>query len=379
MTGQMKSFFISVTTFVWIGSVVVAAQAPRPSTDAQTISRGWTALAAGRPAEAVSLADGILKRRPRSHAAFILKIEALSAGSQPIAALDAYEAWIPKIGGNVDDRGLLEPIAAGMLRVLSTDRDVAVRISALKFLASTGDDAAAEALKKLATEGNPQAMVALSAEGDTSAVASLQAIVGAGSPRDMSAAIRSLSERGALTPELMQTLAKDRVPMNRAAVAEALASSKDPSAQNLLETLSRDPDPLVHFSVIMARAKNGDDAALAQAQAMLASDVPDIRLSAAEALNAKLPVESEQAVRSLLTNPDGIYRFRAAAIVGRSDPAAVQSVLMEGLANQSPLIQQEAARIVGTTLPNNIVLLRQLLRHTDHSVVVAAAGALVSS
>jgi hypothetical protein len=52
---------------------------------------------------------------------------------------------------------------------------------------------------------------------------------------------------------------------------------------------------------------------------------------------------------------------------------------MEGLANQSPLIQQEAARIVGTTLPNNIVLLRQLLRHTDHSVVVAAAGALVSS
>ena len=379
MTGQMKSFLLKVATLAWIGSAVVAAQTSRPSTDAQTISRGWAALAAGRPAEAVSLADGILKKRPRSHAAFILKIEALSTGSQPLAALDAYEAWIPKIGGNVDDRGLLEPIAVGLLRVLSTDRDVAIRISALRVLASTGDDAAAEALRKLATEGNPQAMVALSDDGDTTAIASLQAMVGSGSPRDMSAGIRSLSDRGALTPELMQSLAKDRVPMNRAAIADALASSKDPAAQSLLDALGQDPDPLVHFSVIVARAKNGDDAALAQARTMLASDVPDIRLSAAEALSSKLPVESEQAVRPLLTNPDGIYRFRAAAIVGRSDPAAVQSVLMEGLAHQSPLIQQEAARIVGTTLPNNIVLLRQLLRHPDHSVVVAAAGALVSN
>ena len=135
MTGEMRALALSVATLAFIGSSVVAAQTLRPATDAQTLSRGWSALAAGRPAEAVSLADGILKRKPRSHAAFILKIEALSAGAQPIAALDAYEAWIPKAGGNVDDRGLLAPIAAGMLRVLSTDRDAAVRASALRFLA----------------------------------------------------------------------------------------------------------------------------------------------------------------------------------------------------------------------------------------------------
>ena len=51
---------------------------------------------------------------------------------------------------------------------------------------------------------------------------------------------------------------------------------------------------------------------------------------------------------------------------------------MEGLAHQNPLIQQESARIVGETLTSNVVLLRQLLRHTDHSIVVQAAGALVS-
>src|SRR5206468_1076638 len=98
-----------------------AAQAPRPASDAQVISRGWAALAAGRLDEAVSLANGLLKRRPRSHAAFSLKIEALSSGAQPITALDAYEEWLPKAGRNVDDRGLLEPVASGMLRALSTD------------------------------------------------------------------------------------------------------------------------------------------------------------------------------------------------------------------------------------------------------------------
>src|SRR5262249_45555133 len=284
-------------------------------------------------------ADGVLKRKPRSHSAFTLKIEALSAGSQPISALDAYEAWIPKAGGNLDDRGLLEPIAFGGLRVLSKGPDVGVRNTALKYLAKGGDDAAIEALRKGSAQGDQRAMVALVDQGDPDAIASLQKLAGSGTGRDLSAAIASLSEHGGLTPELAQTLAKDRVPMNRAAVADALARSKDPASRQLLESLSQDPDPLVHFSVILSRAKNGDDAALAEARAMLASEVPDIRLSAAEALVDSMPRESEQAVRPLLTNPDGLNRFRAAAIVGRFDAAAVQSVLMEGLAHQSPLIQ----------------------------------------
>src|SRR5436190_4935384 len=262
MTSEMRLLALGVATLALIGSSVVTAQPPRLATDAQTISRGWAAVAAGRSAEAVSLADGILKKKPRSHAAFILKIEALSAGAQPIAALDAYEAWIPKAGGNGDDRGLLEPIAAGMLRMLSTDPDAAVRTAALRFLAGTGDQSAMEALRKLSAEGNQQAMLALSTDGDASAIASLQAMVGSRTGRDMSALIRSLTEHGGLTLELIQTLATDRVPMNRAAIADALASSNDPAAQKLLVSLSQDPDPLVHFSVTIARAKNGDDAAL---------------------------------------------------------------------------------------------------------------------
>ena len=378
MTRFMRSVGITFLVVTSIAASQAIAQSSRP-TDAQTISRGWTALAGARLSEAVSAADSVLKRKPRSHAAFTLKIEALSAGAEPIAALDAYEAWIPKTTGSADDRGLLEPVAAGFLRMLSKDADVAVRTTALRFLASGGDEAALETLRKTSAAGDPRAMQALVDQGDPAAIASLQALINSGPGRDVSAAITALGEHGGLTPALLQTLAKDRVPMNRAAVAEALARSKDPESAQMLDALSQDPDPLVHSAVIFARARNGDDRALADARAMLASEVPDIRLAAAEALRSTLPKESEQAARSLLANPDGLNRFRAAAIVGRSDPAAVQSVLIEGLANQNPLIQQESARIVGQAASANVVFLRQLLRHTDHAVVVQAAGALVSN
>jgi HEAT repeat protein len=355
-----------------------AAQAPRPGSDAQTISRGWAAIAVGRFSEAVSVANSILKRKPRSHAALSLKIEALSSGSQPITALDVYEEWLPKAGRNVDDRGLLEPIASGMLRTLATDSDPRVRAAALELLAGTGDDAALQALRKGSDDGDQSATLALVARGDAEAIAAMQKLIGAGTGRDNSAAIAALAGHGGIPPALLETLIKDRVPMNRAAAARAIGSNAGPAGTQMLDELSTDPDPLVRMSVTLARAKNGDDKALADARAMLASEVPDVRLIAAEALSATLPSESEQAVRPLLTNPDGLNRFRAAAVVGRVDPMAVQSVLIEGLAQENPLIQQEAARLVGETLPGDLVTLRQLLRHRDHSIVVSAAGAIIS-
>jgi HEAT repeat protein len=360
-------------------SVPAAAQAPSPPSDAQTISRGWAALAAGRLTEAASLANGILKRKPRSHAALSLKIEALSAGAQPIVALDAYEEWLPKTGRSIDDRGLLEPVAAGLLRILSADADVNTRAAALQFLANAGDSTAIDALRKRSAEGDQVATLALAARGDTTAISAVQALLGSGSGRDVSAAIASLAEHGGLTSGLLQTLATDRVPMNRAAAARALAHSTDPNAAQLLESLSQDPDPLVHSSVILARAQKGDQNALASARAMLASEVPDIRLTAAEALAPTLPAEVEQAVRPLLTNRDGLYRFRAAALVGRTDPSAVQAILIEGLADQNPVIQQESGRVVAEALSGEIGVLRQLLRHKDRSVVASAAGAIIGN
>jgi HEAT repeat protein len=373
----MRSLAVTFAALALGGSSTITAQTPRPATDTMTISRGWAALAAGRTAEAVSVADSVLKKRPRSHSAFTLKIEALAAGPKPIAALDAYEAWIPKALHNTDDRGLLQPIATGFLRTLSGDPDVAIRIPALRFLAKDGDGTAADTLRQLSLEGNQGAMLALVADGDANAIATLQTFAGSANGRDVSTAIAALAEHGGLTPAMIETFAKDRVPMNRAAVADALATNKDASAAQILEALSQDPDPLVHTSVVLAKAKAGDETALANARAMRASEVPDIRLSAAEALVGALPRESAEAVRPLLANPDGLNRFRAATIIGRFDPASVQSVIIEGLAHQSPLIQQEAARVAGETLSADLVMLRQLLRHPDRAIAVQAAGTIL--
>jgi HEAT repeat protein len=379
MMREMTSL-ISRVLMAWVVvAAPAAAQAPRPASDAQTIGRGWAAIAAGRFGEAVSLANGVLKRKPRSHAALSLKIEALSSGAQPITALDAYEDWLAKAGRNVDDRGLLEPVAAGMLRTLSTDSDSLVRSAALKFLARAGDDTALQALRKGSADGDQSATLALVERGDAEAIASLQTLVGAGTGRDHSAAIAALAGHGGIPPALLDTLVKDRVPMNRAAAARALAANPDdPGRAQQLDELSRDQDLLVRLSVTLARAQRGDEKALAEARDMLRSEVPDVRLMAAEALSTALPAESEQAVRPLLTNPDGLVRFRAAALVGQVDPSAVQSVLLEGLAHENPLIQQEAARLVAETLPGDIVLLRRLLRQRDHAIVVNAAGAIIS-
>jgi HEAT repeat protein len=379
MTRDMPSLLFR-SAIIWaLTAVPGAAQPARPASDPQTLSRGWAAFAAGRWDEAVSLADGILKRRPRSHAALSLKLEALSSSAQPLSALDAYEAWLSKAGRNVDDRGLLEPIAAGILRMYTTDADPAVAARALQLLAASGDDAALVALKKRSTDGDPAATLALVARGDPQAIAASQTMMGDATGRDKSAAVSVLAAHGGMTPALLDALRVDRVPMNRAAAARVLASSPSSASAQQLDELSKDPDPLVRTSVTLARAAAGDEQAMADARALLTSEVADLRLLAAEALAPTLPREADDAVRPLLADPDGLVRFRAARIIGPRDPSAVQSVITQGLSHENPLIQHEAGIVAAEALTGDLPLLRQLLRHRDHQIVVNAAGALAGS
>jgi HEAT repeat protein len=378
MIRKMRSIAIGliITASVWSPAL---AQTPRPESDAQILSRGWAAVAAGRSDEATTLAAGILKRKPRSHAAVTLKVEALSGGAQPLAALDEYETWITKAAGDVDDRGLLEPIALGLLRGLSADADPMIRATALEALAKAGDDDALQKLRSRGAAGDRPAMQALVRSGDANSIRAVQTLLGTASGRDMSAEIKALAEHGGLTPSLLQALATDRVPMNRAAVAGALVRSKDGTAAQLLDTLNQDPDPVVRMSIVLARAEAGDERGVADARAMLASQVPDIRLTAAESLVATMPREAEQAVRPLLSDRDGINRFRAAAIVGRFDSAAALPVITEGLTDPNRLVQQEAARTLARALPAETRQLRQLLRHPDRLVVAYAAAAVAAN
>src|SRR5688500_14187947 len=77
-----------------IPAATAHAQAPSPITDPQAISRGWSAIAGGRHDEAIKIASQSLERRPRSHPAISLKIEAQSAAGRGMDALDSYEQWL---------------------------------------------------------------------------------------------------------------------------------------------------------------------------------------------------------------------------------------------------------------------------------------------
>jgi HEAT repeat protein len=374
----MMRQLIYSSILLMISAAPALAQSPRPASEAQTLSQGWAALAAGRASDAVAAANGLLKRRPGSHAALSLKIEALASGAQPGGALDVYEEWLPRAARNVEDRGLLEAVAGGFLRSLARTSDPSIRSRALLALAATGDEAAVRALKERSTAGDQTATQALATTGDAGAVQSLQAVVKAGTGRDLSGAVEALAGHGALTPDIVEALRTDRVPMNRAAAARALAAVGTPTARQQLDELARDSDPLVRTSVTLARAKNGDPSALADARTLLASEVPDLRLMAAEALIGVLPRDAVDAVRPLLANGDANYRFRAAALVGQTDPAAVAAVTAEGLSNENPLIRQEAAHLVAAALPDNLAQLRQLLRNPDPEIVLAAAASITA-
>ena len=372
-------FRIAVSCLVCVSlSTEAGAQPPASAkSDWTLLAKGWTAIAAGKPDEAVAVANQILKRRPGSHGALMLKIEGLAAGPRPLAALDAYEEWLTSAGEQVEDRGLLEPVALGLLWGLRNDQDLRVQSTALAALARSGDAEARAQLAQQGGAGNPAAIVALATTGDAAGVTALRRMVETPDRRDKTAAIELLAERGAVTPQLVTALLKDPVPLNRAAVAKLIAVTNQPDATQHLQTLLKDPDPYVRISATLGLARVGEPVAVNKVHAMLTGEVPDLQLLAADALGPGAAQQALQAVRPLLQNPDGLIRFHAAAFVGRTDPAAVRDVLLAGLIDENPVVQEEAARVLADAPTVDLAALRKLLRHGSRYVVAQAAAALL--
>jgi HEAT repeat protein len=355
------------------------AQTPSPISEPQAISRGWSAIAAGRHDEAIKIAGQTLERRPRSHPAISLKIEAQSAAGRGIDALDSYEQWLAGPGKNTEDRGLLEPVAVGILRSLAADSDARVRTSATAALARAGDDAARRTLAAETEKGDLAAATTLSAIGDTAGLAALQRLVESPDRRDKSDAIATLADQGGVTPQLIDALMKDPVPLNRAAAARAIGRSKLSNAAEHLRKLETDFDIFVRTSAKLALARLGHQDAINHASALLTGDVQDLQILAGEALIDQVPQQVVQALRPLLQNRDGLVRFQAAALVGRVDPAAVRDVVLGGLTDDNPVIQEEAARLLGQALPAEVAELRKLMRHQNRFIVLRACSAVLTS
>lgn len=151
----------------------------------------------------------------------------------------------------------------------------------------------------------------------------------------------------------------------------------------MLQRLLADPDPFVRSSVAVALARMGDDRAQTIVDRMLESEVPDLRLMAAEAWNGQQG-PWVAAIMPLLDNRDGVTRLQAARLIAPVNPDAARRTLQEAAGDPNPVIRAEAASImakVAPTVPDivDVAQARKLLRDTDPSVRMAAAAVVMAA
>jgi HEAT repeat protein len=364
-----------------------AQAAPARQDAASVLGRGWTALGARQPARALELAQDVLRASPASHDGLSLAIAALTAGNQPIPALDAYETWLA--AARHEDPFLLRPVAMTLLRQLAASREPRVRIGALAALADAGDaDARSQLQQVIADQAVPPGVDAdLAAAGDQPAIARLEAQLGPSGARDKSAAIDALARANARssTPALVAAL-KDPAPPSRMAAASALAELEATEAIPALKAALQDPDPSVRHMVGVALARLGDESGGVTMQSLAESPIGELRLIAARVAARDNPQGPwTDTVQRLLKDPDPLLRLKAARVLlesGRQLDAA-SAALAAALGDETPAIRTEAARLLrdlGQRQPAaaDPAHLRRLLRDRLPDIQIEAARGLLA-
>ena len=357
-----------------------AAPAPAPVTEAATIAKGWAALAAGRSTVAAQTAAEVLARVPWNHSALALSIEALCAG-EPLRGLDAYEAWINSQPG--EDVGLLEPVARGVLQQIARSEDPELRRNALRLLSRAGVAAARDALAA-STQPNDRidADAVLAEGGDVAALKRLEAAAASTDVPDKKPVIQALASVGAAGVQSLVAMLQARSGPERAAIIAALGKMRSEPARPVIKQAMKDPDPFVRASAAVALARLRDPEGQSRVQQMLASEVPDIRLMAAEAWDGQ-DGPWVAAITPLLENRDGLTRFQAARLIAPVNPELAKRTLQEGLADPNPVIRAESAEIMEQSVEEYPLVadlghLRRLLRERDQTVLLHAAGAILA-
>lgn len=347
------------------------------ASDAATIADGWGALAGGRAAVAVRAADRVLARRPWDHAAVVLKIIAGSA-TDPIQGLNTYEQWMRR--SSSEDVGLLEPVAVEVLRQIAANADRDLRREAQRMLTRAGLPAAPAA----ASDGEPsfEEDSARARAGNADALKRLEAAAAAPTMPDQSELALALEHLGMAGVPGLLTILKNSAGPNRAAAAAALGRLKAHETVPVLRESMRDSDPLVRSSAAVALARLGTPDGQAFVQKMLESEVPDVRLMAAEAWDGQNG-PWVAAVMPLLQNRDGLTRLHAARLIAPVDPEAARRTLQEASIDPNPVIRATALKEIVAVAAQpgvaDIAQLRRALRETDPAIRLQAAGAILES
>jgi hypothetical protein len=365
------------------------------SEEAQLLAKGWTAVAAGKPAEAEKLGDALLKASPRDHGAIALKIAARLAArgaTAAVAALDAYEGWLQAVRER-EDVFLLESIASGSLAALATSTDATVRARALELLAASGNQNAAAQLRTIATaeggkEGGKAGVsdAALARLGDANAVQRLAARVKSGAGRDVSDAIDALVDANVQNAAGTIAAALDpaRPLPTKMAAARALGTLGDQNVLPQLKKALQDPDPPVRVMAAAALARLGDNAGADIVRSFENSPVGDLRLLAVEASASGNPTGPWVTVATgILQDPDPLVRLRAAELLLQhaADPGAARDTFLQALADPNPAMREAATqrldRLPASALERDLPALRKLLRDPSPRIQLEAAGGIL--
>jgi HEAT repeat protein len=359
-----------------------APAAANPS--AAGLGRGWTALAAGRHADALAAARQILRRDPADHDALSLAVAALTAGRQSLASLDLYEQWL---GASAhEDLFPLKAIAKSFLLDLSESPEPRIRIAALLARAEAGEPGAHDMLEQEARSGAVplELDAALAAAGEAPATGRLEALITAGGSRDKSAAIEALAAAGpAGASAAIAKALNDPAPPSRIAAASALADLGAVDAVPALKAALADSNPAVRFMVRVALARLGDPEGGTALQELTASPVSEFRLLAARLAAAKDPRGNWSAtVLPMLQDDDPLVRLHAANLLFQYGRAAeAQPAVDAALSDRAPFVRTQAARLFRermTALDPNLPKIRQMLRDRLPEVQIEAAKALLS-
>jgi len=164
--------------------------------------------------------------------------------------------------------------------------------------------------------------------------------------------------------------------------ARALGRIGATQAIPVLQTAMNDPEPYTQFSASVALAQLHDPMGLQAVQAMLASQVPDVRLMAAETMTAR-DGTWVAALMPLLDNPDGLIRFRAARLIAPYNPDAARRTFELAAEDPNPVVRSEALRLAIDAAQDqpsvlDLAILRQQLRAGDPAVRLYAAGGILT-
>ena len=364
--------------------MTAGAQAPAPQAPPASVSEARRALAEGRTADALRMADTVARNAPRNRDSAELQIQILVRMEELPRALSAYDRYAGAVGK--PDAALLAPIALQQLRVTADTSvdDPRLAIEALERLARAGEPSGQSRLKQISIDraGSSLAVLAdgaLARLGDASASARLSGLVSSDGLRDKSTLVEAIARSGSKSGAVdLRALLQDPDPYTRMAATEALGRLGDRESIPAIRVLLQDDYPPVRSRAVLALARLGDAEVGEAVARMRESPVGDVRVEAL-AWDRTLPaVDRRAAVMAVLADPDPLKRITAAEAIAAEDPEAAKAALVRVTGEADMTARREAARALEALKPADLAVCRRLLADPSDWVRVYAAGAVLA-